>query len=80
MVGLIYPVTHSSANGIPLGTQINAKFRKYIVFDTGIYQRILGLDLSVFLLDNIFEPINKGSIAELYVGLELMKRFNKRGE
>ena len=80
MAGLIYPVTHSSANGIPLGSQINAKFRKYIVFDTGIYQRILGLDLSVFLLDNEFESINKGSIAELYVGLELMKRSSKRNE
>jgi len=78
MAGLIYPVTHSSANGIPLGSQINAKFRKYIVFDTGIYQRILGLDLSVFLLDNEFESINKGSIAELYVGLELTKRSSKR--
>ncbi|MBT7394347.1 MAG: ATP-binding protein [Prolixibacteraceae bacterium] len=78
MAGLIYPVTHSSANGIPLGAQINAKFRKYIVFDTGIYQRILGLDLRAFLMDNEFESINKGSIAELFIGLELMKSSSKR--
>ncbi len=80
MAGLIYAVTHSSANGIPLGSQTNAKFRKYIVFDTGIYQRILGLDLKAFLVDNEFESINKGSIAELFVGLELMKHSNKRNE
>lgn len=80
MAGLIYPVTHSSANGIPLGSQINTKFRKYIVFDTGIYQRILGLNLKAFLVDNEFESINKGSIAELFVGLELMKHSNKRNE
>ncbi|MFC2110904.1 ATP-binding protein [Bacteroidota bacterium] len=80
MAGLIYPVTHTSANGIPLGAEINAKFRKYIVFDTGIYQRILGLELSELLLNSDFDSINKGSIAELFVGLELMKVTDKRNE
>lgn len=80
MAGLIYPVTHSSANGIPLGAEINAKFRKYIVFDSGIYQRILGLELSDLLLKSDFDSINKGSIAELFVGLELMKVSYKRNE
>lgn len=80
MAGLIYPVTHSSANGIPLGAEINVKFRKYIVFDSGIYQRILGLELSDLLLNNDFDSINKGSIAELFVGLELMKISDKRNE
>ncbi len=80
MAGLIYPVTHSSANGIPLGAEINPKFRKYIVFDSGIYQRILGLELSDLLLNSDFDSINKGSIAELFVGLELMKISDKRNE
>jgi uncharacterized protein len=80
MAGLIYPVTHTSANGIPLGAEMNAKFRKFIVFDSGIYQRILGLDLSDLLLKSDFNSINKGSIAELFVGLELMKNSDKRNE
>ncbi len=80
MAGLIYPVTHTSANGIPLGAEINSKFRKYIVFDSGIFQRILGLELSDLLLKNDFNSINKGSIAELFVGLELMKISNKKNE
>lgn len=80
MAGLIYPITHSSANGVPLGAEINAKFRKYIVFDSGIYQRILGLELSDLLLKSDFDSINKGSIAELFVGLELMKVSDKRNE
>ena len=80
MAGLIYPVTHTSANGIPLGAEINPKFRKYIVFDSGIFQRILGLELSDLLLKNDFNSINKGSIAELFVGLELMKISNKKNE
>lgn len=80
MAGLIYPVTHSSANGVPLGAEINPKFRKYIVFDSGIYQRILGIELSDLLLKSDFDSINKGSIAELFVGLELMKVSEKRIE
>jgi len=79
MAGLIYPVTHTSANGIPLAAETNTKFRKYIVFDSGIYQRILGLELSDLLLKSDFDSINKGSIAELFVGLELMKiSYNRR--
>jgi predicted AAA+ superfamily ATPase len=80
MSGLIYPITHTSANGIPLAAETNAKFRKYIVFDSGIYQRILGLELVDLLLKNDFDSINKGTIAELFVGLELMKISFKRNE
>ncbi len=78
MAGLIYPVTHSSANGLPLGSEVNLKFRKYILFDTGIFQRLLGLNLSDLFLVDSFETINKGAIAELNVGLELIKSSNKR--
>jgi len=73
MAGMIIPVTHSAANGVPLGAEINPKMRKFIVFDSGIFQRILGLKLSDVLLKNDFESINKGALAELNVGLELIK-------
>ena len=73
MAGLIIPVTHSAANGVPLGAEINPKMRKFIVFDSGIFQRVLGLKLSDVLLKNDFESINKGALAELNVGLELIK-------
>jgi predicted AAA+ superfamily ATPase len=73
MAGMIIPVTHSAANGVPLGAEINPKMRKFIVFDSGIFQRILGLKLSDVLLKNDFESINKGALAELNVGLELVK-------
>ena len=73
MAGLVHFVTHTAANGIPLGAEINPKKRKIILFDTGIYQRILKLDISQLLtLDNL-TVINKGNIAELSVGLELIK-------
>lgn len=73
MAGLIYFVTHTSCNGIPLGAETNPKKRKCLLFDTGIYQRMLGLDLdSVFLNDDV-DIVNKGAIAELFVGIELIK-------
>ena len=73
MSGLVIPVTHTSANGIPLGAEIDFKKRKMLIFDVGIFQRILGLNISDVLFENSFEAINKGSLAELYVGLELLK-------
>jgi hypothetical protein len=73
MAGLVHVVTHTAANGIPLGAEINPKKRKIILFDTGIYQRILKLDISQLLTLENLTVINKGNIAELSVGLELIK-------
>ncbi|MDR2813981.1 MAG: ATP-binding protein [Prevotellaceae bacterium] len=73
MAGLVYPVTHTSANGIPLGAEVNPKFRRMFLFDTGIFQRVLGLDASRALLSNDFKTINGGALAEMFVGLELLK-------
>jgi uncharacterized protein len=73
MAGLVYAVTHSAANGIPLGAEINPKKTKYLIFDTGIFQRLLGLNIADLLVNDDFNAINKGHIAELHVGLELLK-------
>jgi predicted AAA+ superfamily ATPase len=73
MAGLVIPVTHTSANGIPLGAGADIKKRKMLIFDTGIFQRLLGLDISKVLFEDSFELVNKGAIAELYAGLELIR-------
>ena len=73
LAGIVYPVTHSAATGIPLAAQTNPKFRKFLIFDTGIMQRFLDLDISQILLGDTLEQINKGAIAELFAGLELIK-------
>ena len=73
LAGLIYPVTHTSANGLPLAAEMNAKYRKYLPLDTGIYQRFLRLDLGRLLTAGNLEQVNKGALAELFVGLELIK-------
>jgi hypothetical protein len=73
MAGLVHSVTHSSCNGVPLGAESDIKKRKFLVFDTGIFQRILGLDVASVLMKNDVDVVNKGNIAELIVGLELLK-------
>jgi len=73
MAGLVIPVVSSSANGVPLGAGANHKKCKMLLLDTGIFQRLLHLELSDFLFSSDLEVINKGFIAEQFVGLELIK-------
>jgi len=78
MAGLVYSATHSSANGLPLAAETNRRYRKLMILDTGIYQRFLRLDLTNLLLDEKIEQINKGALAEMFVGTELVKSQNNR--
>jgi predicted AAA+ superfamily ATPase len=73
MAGIIHPVTHTSGNGIPLAAEQNVKFRKYLLFDTGIFQRFLKLDISSVFSGATLEQTNKGALADLFAGLELLK-------
>lgn len=77
LAGLLHTVTHSSCNGIPLGAESNSKKRKFLIFDTGIFQRMLGLEISKLLLENDYQIINNGAIAELFVGLEWIKHTSR---
>lgn len=80
MAGLVHKVKHSSANGIPLGAEANRKKFKVIMFDHGIFQRILGLELSAHLLADDLETINKGSLAEQFTGTEIIKYQNPQNK
>ncbi len=73
MAGLVIPVTHTSANGIPLGAEADDRKRKLILLDTGLFQRVLGLNVGQLMAQNDFDAINKGAIAEMFVGLEWLK-------
>lgn len=70
MAGLVHKVYHTSGNNIPLGAEIKAKKFKVIPLDMGLHQRLLGLKLSDLLTDPLVTFINKGSLAEIFVGLE----------
>jgi len=73
MAGLVYPITHTAANGIPLGSEINLKFQRFTMLDTGLFLRVLNLDISQILISNDFQTVNQGALAEIFVGLELLK-------
>lgn len=73
LAGLISPVIHTSANGIPLGAETNPKFIKYNFMDIGLMQTLLGTEPRTTILDNENDFVNKGGMSEVFAGLELTK-------
>lgn len=69
--GIVHTIYHASANGLPLGGEMNAKKFKAIPFDHGVYQRSIGVTPSELLIKE-FDPINKGAMAEVYAGCALL--------
>lgn len=73
MAGIIIPVAHTSANGQPLGSEVNEKFRKFIFVDTALLLRLQHYEVEEILLSPPSDFVNKGSLSEMFVGLELLK-------
>ena len=78
--GLVYRVQHTAANGLPLGAEVNLKFNKYIVLDTGLLLTLLNNSAgsTTQLSTNVISAtasdlVNKGSLTELVAGCELIK-------
>jgi len=76
--GLAHKVYHTAARGVPLGAQLDDKKFKVLLLDTGIFQRVLGLDISSYIVSDFSSIINKGNLAELFVGLELIAHGSPR--
>jgi len=76
--GLIYKVFSTAARGLPLGGQLDLKKFKVLIFDTGIYQRVLGLDISEHIIAEFSELVNRGRLCELFVGIELVEGQSPR--
>lgn len=81
--GIIKRVNHTAANGLPLGAEINDKFRKYLYLDSGLLLRILDLDLGganelteLIVTGSVADLVNKGGLAELFLGWEMLKHSN----
>lgn len=76
LAGLIIPVKHSAANGLPLGAEENVKFSKYLFLDLGLMQTLLGLPAADILLASEVDYVNKGAASEMFAGLELLKALD----
>jgi predicted AAA+ superfamily ATPase len=73
LAGLITPVTHTDATGVPLGAEENTSYRKYLFFDLGVMQTMLDIPTSDVLLSSDVDFVNKGATSEMFAGLELQK-------
>ncbi len=75
---IITPIHHSSASIIPLDSQINPNFFKYLFLDIGLAYNILGINFnSITSFDNLITA-NDGGLAEQFVGQELLHGANLR--
>ena len=78
--GIVKRVSYTAANGLPLGAETNDKFRKYIYLDSGLLLRILDMDLGsarqlseLIIAGTAEDLVNKGGLAEMVLGWELVK-------
>lgn len=74
--GIVRRVMHSAGNGFPLGAEADFNKFKLIIFDIGLCQSILGLELKDWFIEAESAFINKGQIAENFVGQELLAYSN----
>ena len=79
MAGLIIPVTYTNANGLPLGGEADKCFRKMLFIDSGLLLRMLNMTLgnitqitTQILTASVTDLVNKGSMAEMMAGLEII--------
>ncbi len=61
-----------------MGAQINTKRFKTVVFDVGVHQRILGLDVAPMQVTRDFGVVNRGAVAEVFAAQELRAGGNPR--
>lgn len=78
--GILIPVTHTNANGLPLGSETDDSYRKYLLLDCGLMLRLLNMTVddstklaTQILTANAAEIVNKGPMAEMIAGLEILR-------
>ncbi len=70
--GIIHKVQHSDAQGIPLGAQVNPDMFKLLFIDVALSQFMLDIKTGDWILNPLESFINKGTLAEAFVGQELL--------
>ncbi len=83
--GLVKVVQYSAGNGLPLGAEINDKFRKYNYIDSGLMMRVLDIELDssqpiteLIIAGTAEDLVNKGQITEIVAGWEIVKYSSSR--
>ncbi|NDV59695.1 ATP-binding protein [Bacteroides sp. 519] len=80
LAGILIPVTRTDANGLPLGSEADNSYRKMLLIDTGLMLRLLNMTIgdttqitTHILTSSATDLINKGPMAELIAGLEILR-------
>lgn len=80
LAGICIPVVRTDANGLPLGSESDVRYRKILILDSGILLRLLNMssvDMSKITSDILTEDannlVNKGPLSEMVAGLEMLR-------
>lgn len=80
LAGVVTPVVSSSGNGLPLDAEGNENRAKYLFLDPGLLLNVLELDghssrqlVELIMAGTPQDMVNKGNIAEMFAGLELIR-------
>lgn len=80
LAGICTQVVRTDANGIPLGSESDLSYRKILILDSGLLLRLLNLSsvdvskiASEILTEDTTDLVNKGPLAEMVAGLELLR-------
>lgn len=83
LAGILHPVTHTDANGLPFGSEEDKSYQKILLLDPGLMLRLLNLSLgdisditTHILTASAADLANKGPMAELVVGLEILHHLS----
>ena len=79
LAGIITPVIHTNANGLPLGSEVDPTYRKMLLLDSGLLLRWLNMSgdtselIAQILTNSATDLVNKGALTEMIAGLELLR-------
>jgi len=83
LAGILHPITHTDANGLPLGSEADTSYQKMLLLDTGLLLRLLHMSLgdvseltTQILIASAADLVNKGPMAEQVVGLEMLHHMS----
>jgi predicted AAA+ superfamily ATPase len=68
---VVTPVQRSAANGIPLAAEVDERYQKVCLLDTGLYATQTGIDAAAIASQPDLILVNEGQLAEQFVGQEL---------
>ncbi len=78
--GICLQVVRTDANGLPLGSESDLSYRKILILDPGLLLRLLNMSsidisqiTSEILTGDTADLVNKGPMAEMVAGLELLR-------